>query len=220
MGLAHSANMAHEIAHNMGVPHPSACRTDSYMHRCMIWGNWWTNAGDFKKALAHRLEHDVPDTTDASGAASGVAAQAGKGLLIWGTVESGRLHLNPAFEVEARPRLPERKGSYEITGMDASGRSLFSLSFDPAQIEDGDGGATFAFVVPFDRAAQGALARIVLVGKEGRAELLPGSNPPMALLRNPVTGQVRGFVPNWSEARAASVSAAGLSVSVSRGIPR
>lgn len=71
----------------------------------------------------------------------------------------------------------------------------------------------------------GRLARITLSGPDGSATLDKSTNRPMAILRDPRTGQVRGFLRDPPSATrvasdaAAGVAAQGLDVLFSRGLP-
>ena len=119
--------------------------------------------------------------------------------------------------------VPEGGGPYWLKGLDAAGEALFSFDFTPYEMDHG-GGASFAFLIPYQPLWEGRLERIVLSGPEGTVTLDRDSNIPMAILRNPQTGQVRGILrdpPLASEAAAdaVGVGAPGLEVLFSRGIP-
>ena len=88
------------------------------------------------------------------------------------------------------------------------------------QVVDGDGGAAFAFVVPVQPTWVGNLATITLSGPGGSATLDGDSNRPMAILRDSLTGQVRGILDAPAQADGAVASAySGLEMVFSRGIP-
>ena len=91
------------------------------------------------------------------------------------------------------------------------------------EVADSGGHSSFAFVVPADPAWAGALASITLAGPGGTFTLDSESDIPMAILRNPRTGQVRGFLrgPPQPAAMDAARQAVGPGVDVlfSRGIP-
>ncbi|WP_419947907.1 hypothetical protein [Candidatus Palauibacter sp.] len=71
---------------------------------------------------------------------------------------------------------------------------LFSLSFDMPEIADADGASSFAFLVPVETDWAGDLAAITLSGPGGTVTLDGDTDRPMVILRNPQTGQVRGFL--------------------------
>ena len=179
-------------------------------------GSRWISDYHFRKAMGHRL-------TMESGA--GAAAAAETSLLLWGGAGAdGTPFLEPAFVVGAPPALPTGGAAYRIYGLDDRGNELFSLSFDMDEIADGDGGSSFAFAVPAHPDWASALMRIVLSGPGGDAIMDRNGGSAAALLRDPVTGRVRGILRDWAtdDLADAAVSAppeAGLEVQVSRGVP-
>ena len=137
-------------------------------------------------------------------------------LLLWGGVgEDGTPFLDPAFVVEAPPELPTPGGEYLLTGRDAGATDLFSLSFDMPEVAHGDGRSAFVFVLPTRPGWLDALDSITLSGPGGAVTLDGGSDNPLAIVRDRVTGVVRGFV------RAAPTDPPpSVEVLFSRGIPR
>ncbi|MDE2943912.1 MAG: M66 family metalloprotease [Gemmatimonadota bacterium] len=185
-------------------------------------GSRWISDYHFGKAMGHRLTAE----SAASVAASSVSPAAGPSLLLWGGANPhGELFLEPAFVVDAPPALPERDGAYRVSGLDARGNELFSLSFGMDEIADGDGSTSFAFSLPAHPDWAGALARIVLTGPNGAVDMDRDGAPAAALLRDPVTGRVRGILRDWATedlAGAGTISPppeAGLEVQISRGVP-
>ena len=59
--------------------------------------------------------------------------------------------LESAFVVDAPASLPDAAGTHRISGHGAGGAELFSISFAMPEVADGDGGSSFAFVVPVQR---------------------------------------------------------------------
>ena len=146
-------------------------------------------------------------------------------LLLWGGTDAdGVPFLEPAFVLDASPTLPDSAGSYRLTGRTGSGAELFSFSFAMPEIADGDGSSSFVFAIP-TRPGWEALASITLTGPGGSATLDGNTDLPMAILRNPRTGTVRGILRDLepdalAQARATALSlAAGLEVRISRGLP-
>ena len=179
----------------------------------------WTSDYHFTNALSHRLD-DEGEPAPAPHAAAPV-----RSLLLWGGVDTtGTPFLNPAFVADAPPALPDSAGDYTVTGRDASGRDLFSLSFTmPVALSEEAEVSSFVFALPAQPGWAGALATVTLSGPAGTATLDGGSDIPMAILRDPVTGRVRGFLrdvedPAAEEAGALG-SAVGLDLLFSRGIP-
>lgn len=188
-------------------------------------GPSWISDYHFTKALYYR-----PSTTIDAVAASAAFAPA-KSILLWGGTDArGAPFLEPAFLFEAaQPVLPTASGEYRISGRaEAGGAELFSFTFDMPEVADGDGGSSFVFMLPWQHQWEDGLDSITLSGPAGSFTLDRDTNMPMAILRDPRTGQVRGFLrddlalPAQAAADATgSVSrAAGLEMLFSRGIPR
>ena len=185
----------------------------------------WTSDYHFTNALRHRL-------ADEAGSGSRTAAASGPALLLWGGLDpaDGAPYLNPAFIADAPPALPDSAGDYTVTGLDAAGRELFSLNFTMpvAQSEEGDK-SSFVYALPARPAWADALASITLTGPAGTATLDAASDNPMAILRDPATGEVRAFLTDAADpalqgaadAAAASRTAGPRSLIVlfSRGLP-
>jgi hypothetical protein len=102
-------------------------------------------------------------------------------LLVWGHIENGRAVLEPAFQVQTRPRLPSVPGPYAIEATAPDGRQIFNLSFDAATVADDPRGSRhFAFAVPLDQARAVGLAMLRLRAPGG---LVAATAPPVAQLR-------------------------------------
>jgi len=138
-------------------------------------------------------------------------------LLVWGQIDAGGAELEPAFQLTTRPVLPTEPGPYRIEGLDAAGAVLFSYSFTPSPVADMKGDVRhFVYAIPARLAQTDRLARLRLVGPGVRAERRSaGAEParsapatlrrrsgtevrlewdasrrPMALVRDPATGEV------------------------------
>ena len=242
------STIAHEFGHGMGLLHApcgNAPQADSYFpHQGGAIGAWgyefesntlippsipdlmgycrwprpWMSEYHFARALRVRVSKEV--------GASAVSAAAGQSLLLWGGVDAdGAPYLEPAFVIDAAPVLPSGGGEYRLAGADADGGELFALSFDMPELADGDGGSSFAFTLPARPEWTDALASVTLTGPDGAAILDRDSDIPMAILRDPRTGQVRGFMrgPQWGDPATAEEAARrierDLEVLSSRGIP-
>lgn len=148
-------------------------------------GSEWISDYHFRKAMGYRL-------TSESGSWEAAAETS---LLVWGGANpDGEPFLEPAFVAEAPPALPEGGGAYRVFGSDERGKEIFSLSFDMEEIADGDGGASFAFAVPVRPHWADVLARITLSGPDGVAVVDRDGMSAAALIRDPVTGRVRGVL--------------------------
>ena len=238
--------LAHELGHNLSLghapcgasgdplyPYPDgsigAWGYDSRLER--LWppddsydlmsycGPKWISDHYFERAFRFRLADE-----DASGTAA--AAGPGRSLLLWGGIGSdGQPYMEPAFVVDGRPMLPASGGDYRIAGRTGEGAELFDLAVAMPEVADGDGRTSFAFVLPVRPGWETALANITLSGPGGSAILDESTDRPMALLRDPRTGQMRGFLrdtaPRAQAAPDAAAPGAGQEIEVlfSRGIP-
>ena len=243
-----SGTIAHELGHNMSLRHAPCGRVlgadRSFPDPSGLIGAWgydsrsgrlvsprrpdlmsycisqWISDYHFTNALRHRL------SDEGASAAVGVAPVA-QSLLLWGGIDvEGSPFLNPAFVVEAPTALPDSVGDYTLTGHDAGGGELFSLSFAmPELASDAEAGSSFAFALPVRPAWADVLASVTLSGPDGAVTLDGDTDRPMAILRDPVTGQVRAFLRDLPQAAQAAMGAAeqaaspGMEVLFSRGIP-
>ena len=148
-------------------------------------------------------------------------------LLLWGGKDAEENpYLEPAFVVNAPPALPQSGSQHRLTGRNATHTELFSLTFDMPYVVHCDGSSSFAFVLPVDPEWKDNLTRITLSGPGGSFTIDGDTDRPMVILRNPQSGQVRGFLRDVPEAMAANKIAAnalssepGLEALFSRGIP-
>ena len=177
----------------------------------------WISDYSFNRALVHRMALDA--------ALPPPAAAAAKGLLLWGGLdEDGELTLEPAFVVDAPPKLPDAGGPYTITGASDNGGMLFSLSFAIPEYADAEGGS-YAFILPVRETWSGNLHRITLSGPAGLAEIDGERDRHMALMRDEATGEVRGIFRDWPDPSDAAVAGRrippepGMEITVSGGIP-
>ncbi|WP_419161669.1 M66 family metalloprotease [Candidatus Palauibacter sp.] len=166
----------------------------------------WISDYHFVKAMKFRQERETLTVID----------RRQETLLLWGNAGGGELLLDPAFVIDATPRLPIEAGPYRLEGFDAGGRSLFSLAFSPDELEFGAG--PFVFAIPYDAAWEGprGLDHVRLSGPEGSVALPRSGGRQVALVTDPATGRLRGMlrdgagVPAW---------AVGLDIVVSDGLP-
>ena len=176
----------------------------------------WISDYHFTRALGFRLAEGVAP-----------AAAAARSILVWGGVDAaGVPFLDPAFVVDAPPVLPDSVGDHTVVGRTTDGTELFSLDFAMPEVADADGSSAFAFVLPAEPGWAGALASLTLTGPGGEATLDGDTDRPMAILRDPRIGQVRGFLRDLAPGVAASDDPAsalssepGLEALFSRGIP-
>ena len=238
--------IAHELGHNMSLAHaPCAGAGDPdplfpYLGgRTGAWGYDFENArlvspfatdlmgychddwiSDYHFSKAARYRSHAEERSAA------INARPVQSLLLWGGVDRhGGPFLEPAFVVDAPPTRLRAGVEYEIIGKTASGGELFALSFGMPEVADGDGSSSFAFTLPVQDAWANALATITLSGPGGSVVLDRGTNHPMAILRDPRSGQVRGFLRNAPPAAQVAADATARSVGpelevlFSRGLP-
>lgn len=246
--------IAHELGHNMSLRHAPCGRPpgvdSSFPNAAGEIGAWgydfevqalkppgtrdlmsycrprWISDYSFAKALRYRLEAEAGADADRRSAQPAAPTPS---LLLWGGVdEHGVLFLEPAFVAEAptpRPGLPAPRAPYRIRGAAADGEELFAVDVDMRPIADGNGGSGFVVALPVEPAWSGRLAEIRLTGPEGEAVLDGDSDRPMAILRDPENGQVRGILrglpPPAPAPRtlASMLSEPGLEILFSRGLP-
>jgi hypothetical protein len=109
----------------------------------------WISDYTYNNVLTYRTAN--PLVTSA-----GAVAQ--RSLLIWGRIDDGRLVLEPAFQVVTPPVLPTQAGPYSVTGVDATGATVFSFSFSGEEVADLPNRRSFAFAIP---AAAAGVERLV-----------------------------------------------------------
>jgi hypothetical protein len=150
------------------------------------------------------------------------SGQAEPSLLVWGRVEARSVVLEPAFEVVTVPVLPSGSGDFLLEGLDEWGESRFAMGFQPvpvAHAEEGDG--HFAFAIPLRLLDLTSLRSLRVTGNgyapgitesRVRPAFVSPSEPqlshrggssfelawdsasfPMALVRDPGTGEVLSF---------------------------
>ena len=193
----------------------------------------WISGYGFTRAMNHRIPFALDATASARATASAVAAVEAptRTLLLWGGLDAGGApFLEPAFALDAPPAVPSSPGAYRLTGRAGTGEALFSVSFDMTETADGDGRATFVIALPARPEWVGRLESITLSGPGGSTAMDRTTDRPMAILRDPDTGRVRGIlrgpasgdpVRAVAAAGLAAAAAAGseLEILVSRGIP-
>ena len=173
----------------------------------------WISDYNFRKALDYRL------TIASAPALFAQRATAQPTLLLWGGIQDGELRLEPAFAHNARLKLSEASGSYQLEGLDAEGRRLFSLSFTPDELDHG--GSSFLFAVPFDPEWTDDLDRITLTGPDGATILDRDTGGRAALIVDRASGRVRTIARDWSDRDGAlpAATSANAQVEVIRGLP-
>ena len=102
----------------------------------------------------------------AAAGAARVTAPAQDCLIVSGSIRAGRVQWEPAFQLHRAPELP-RPGRYLLSALDDKDLVLEQFPFEPEDVgDDGDGAATFSFVIPLAPAMRSRLhtLRITLDG--------------------------------------------------------
>ena len=180
----------------------------------------WISDYHFANALRFRL-------SEADSVGLPMVVPSTRALLVWGGADAdGVPFLEPAFVVDAPGALPRSSGAFRLAGRTDDGVELFSFGFEMPVVADGDGSSGFAFVLPVEEGWEGTLSSIILSGPGGSFALDNESDLSVAVLRDPRTGQIRGFlrelpgtVLTEEDAAAAVSPEPGVEVLFSRGIP-
>jgi hypothetical protein len=102
-------------------------------------------------------------------------------LLVWGYVRNGDPVLEPAFQLNTRPSLPQRAGPYTVSGHAEDGSAVFTVSFSPTEVADAlQDQQNFAFAVPLssDRAARLASIQVAGPGRRAVVQMTATSGQP------------------------------------------
>ncbi len=174
----------------------------------------WISDYHFDRATTHRLDGDGGVDLEGGSIASG-GSERGRMLVVWGFAGDGQVTLDPAFVLDGVPALPGSDGPYRVEGLNADGRTEFSLSFTPDPLEFGGGG--FVFLVPYEPGWADDLDRMVLTGPEGESVLARDGVRPLAVVADPSTGRIRAIIRDWDGGPLPGEH--GANVTVTRGIP-
>jgi hypothetical protein len=142
----------------------------------------WISDYTYKKILAFRAASPIGFRAQAGGAAKEPC------LLVWGLRRDGEVFLEPAFSITTRPSIPA-PGPYRVEGLDASGRLLWSQSFDLMRttLPSDETSAGFCFAVPMSASLLDRIdaLRIVESGQELARRASVASLPASALGKLP-----------------------------------
>ena len=193
----------------------------------------WISDYHFVRAMEYRIK------TEGAGVPAGgpvarapvqnASAPAQKSLLLWGSAGGGELRLDPAFWVDAAPRMPSAGFApdvgagrpYRLEGLGPAGEQSFSFRFDASPVEFG--GGRFLFTVPYDPLRDGALDKVVLSGPEGFFVLERSAGAPAAMITDRATGRLRAILQDWNGALVRALARAERSgdveIALSWGLP-
>ena len=185
----------------------------------------WTSDYQFTNAFRYRLETESNSIVVVA-ADTRAPASSNRTLLVWGGLDGdGTPYLRPAFFIDAPPYRPSSDGAWSLTGRDPGGDALFSVSFAMSEFTDTeDDHAGFSFALPVTWS--GELASMTLQGPGRSVSLDRDSENPVTILRDAVTGRIRGIL-DGSPETAVSAPVQGVAadtgrefeVLFSRGIP-
>ena len=206
-----SRTIAHEFGHNMNLRHapcggaggPDPLFPDRN-GRIGAWGydrvsgrlfspyatdlmsycrGGWISGYHVSNSLIHRLDAETEASEEKT-----------RSVMVWGGRDAdGRVFLEPAFVVDAIPKLPPMGGEFQLRGRTDAGGEAFSFSFDMPYIPDvEDGRSSFVYAVPVTWTD--ALTSISLVGGDASVALDEASYSPLTIVRDPATGQVRAML--------------------------
>jgi len=172
---------AHELGHNFSRPHTpcgvsgdaaypysggttgvygwnsitTALVAPSYTDIMGYCNNQWISDWTWTKVIEYR---------STSGFAATMAS-AGDGLLIWGRVTDGRVVLEPAFRIHARPTPRASKSSHHVVLSNADGSPLVDVPIELQLVDHVRDHVEqqFAVVVPWSDALERAVARMSVV---------------------------------------------------------
>nr|NIP83029.1 hypothetical protein [Gemmatimonadota bacterium]NIQ57467.1 hypothetical protein [Gemmatimonadota bacterium]NIU77631.1 hypothetical protein [Gammaproteobacteria bacterium]NIX47942.1 hypothetical protein [Gemmatimonadota bacterium] len=188
--------LAHEIGHNLGLPH-APCgdpagpdlqypypdgfvgrfgydrtrgvlldpyRTYDLMGYC---DPVWISDYNYERVLAYRDTSRFDAAFEAPETGSPAPPRRAT-LVVRGGVLDGALRLEPALEWDG-PVTPPAQGPYALEGLDAAGRTLFTVAVAPRRLDHGLG-STFLVALPAEQARTDRLHTLRLTGPEGTVE--------------------------------------------------
>jgi hypothetical protein len=119
----------------------------------------WIGDYSYTGVLNHRIANPLVMSAEATQPVQ-------PSLLVWGHIRDGELVLEPSFQVNTRPRLPDHPGPYSIEARAEDGTTLFALSFAPNEVADVPGSRqNFAFAIPLPAAKAARLSSLRLAGR-------------------------------------------------------
>lgn len=172
---------AHELGHNFSRPHSpcgvggdgaypysggvtgaygwnstsNALVSPTYTDVMGYCSNQWISDWTWNKVMQYRSSSGFETS----------ASTVGDGLLIWGRVTDGRVLLEPAFRVRARPTPRVAKSTYRVVISATDGATLADVPIDVQQVDhvaDHDE-RQFAVVVPWSEALERRVSRLAVV---------------------------------------------------------
>jgi hypothetical protein len=186
--------------------------------------NQWISDYVYKSVLNFRAAQGTSFDIAGDAVTSTSGAAAKPGLLVWGRMEGGRMILEPAFQVTTTVTAVS-PGPFTWEARDTRGQVVRRVPFQVYEVADmqNDEPKHFAFVVPMDAVAMGALDTVRVVKGESelasqkaksavqtrqamnifrvsdlggrRAEVhWDATAHPVLMLRDAKTGEVRGFL--------------------------
>lgn len=183
---------------------PSAPDVMGYCNGTWISDYTYTGIMNFRASASASVGSASDGATADATETAAAQAPVQRCLLVWGRVVDGRPVLEPAFEVMARPSLPQAAGPLTLAATSAGGATLWSLSFAGREIADAPrGDRTFAFTIPVAQAHADEIAALRLAAPSGEATVRTtearGSVPAVRATRT--TSRPRWVRLRWDAAR-------------------
>lgn len=126
----------------------------------------WASTYTYKAILQFRQPQVIAARSNA------VESNRTRVIIVRGRIDNEQtIKLEPSFSLTARPTEPEPGDTYRAEGLDASGRVLFTTSFEPAVVDHAPKVRHFAVAVPLSAGAEDNLAEVRVIGRAGTATL-------------------------------------------------
>jgi hypothetical protein len=141
----------------------------------------WASTYTYKAVLQFRQPQII--------AARAIAEEPGRTrvIVVRGNVEDEQtITLKPSFSLTARPTVSEPGDTYRVEGVDASGRTLFASSFEPAVLDHAPNVRHFTVAVPLAADVEEQLAEVRVQGPAGRASMTRSAAAALSRVAPPV----------------------------------
>jgi uncharacterized protein YjdB len=119
----------------------------------------WVSAYNYRKVMDYRAANPT-----------GSGLRAGPVMMVSGAIRNGSVRLDPAFSIATGALVEKSSGRYQVEGLDAAGKPVFTWRFDAFTVEDGgrNAGEAFVVAVPVSEAQQMQVRQIVVRDAAGR----------------------------------------------------
>jgi hypothetical protein len=191
------ATIAHEIGHNLGLPHAPCGGPEGadsrypyangsigqfgydrsggrvfdpaeYVDLMSYCDPVWISDYNYRRVIEYRDSSEYDAAFEEPGTGA-VRSADGPVLLVGGGVRGGELVLQPALSAGPGAGEPAGGGRYTLEGLDGAGQRIFTLRVEPRPLDHGDN-ALFVVAVPVEVARPDRLVTLRLSGPEGTVE--------------------------------------------------